>query len=207
MPIPVSVIHGARAPFGSPKVARVWMAALADHLESHGLGPVRSFEWNGGYLRSFVDRTHLDYAAHLLELVRSSRVTGRHEGGIQIFAKSNGAIVAERALNYLHSRGLTVNVRTLLRAGTPDPRPTPVVPGVDRIVTIVSADDTLYARGLRLGRLAGRQSGDTSRGSWQVFKTTGLSHHDFNYPRQLSLDNGYVGTTYDLYALLLKEGL
>lgn len=203
----VSIIHGVRRPFESRVTDRRWMTTLASYLTGCGLKPVRCFEWSGGFLRSYWSSTHREYARSLVELWRQG-----HEANdgfrLQILAKSNGAVIAERALRHLAATRSDIRIGLLLRVATADPRSSVHIPCVDRVVSIASQGDALYTLGLRVARTVFRRAYPVSQGAairHERIVVVDAAHHHFNYPRTVELLTGGREDTFALYARLLAE--
>lgn len=199
----VSIIHGAKFPYETMSRTRLWMASLADHLRAQGFHPVERYEWSGGYIRSFTSRVHCAYADHLVDLFEKASSLGGVTQ-LHIFAKSNGAFIAERSLRYLSLRGYEIPIGVFLSVATADARDRIDIPGVQRVIRLSSNSDSLYACGMVLSRLTLAWKKRFDQRLVEHYKLDGLSHHDFNHHLRIRLVGEFEGEIYELYSRLLR---
>lgn len=195
----ISIIHGARLPLEPMTLARRWTYRLKVFLEEQGFGPVECFHWSGGFVRSYHSRPRERYARHLLDLSKRCNV-------VHVFAKSHGALIAERSLRCLEEDTDRLPMGVLLRVATADSRERLPLTSPHRVVDLASRDDRLYLLGLRVARFirqrepTGREAGISIERHW----VDQFDHGDFNIDQAMIIDGQRESSTFAVYGEILS---
>jgi hypothetical protein len=192
----VSLIHGARR-LHRLSADRSWMLRFSEYLQRNSISHVSCYSWSGGLMRGLRALDAGAYAGELVKMYRAARDTG---GSLSIVAKSLGAAIAERALVM---KGHDVKIDLFLRIGVPDVRTALRLPGVSRIVNVISTGDHLYRAGLWVMPFFLRGGTDTKAKPLVEIRLSSLSHSELTECTSIDGDDGVGVTTYDLYRRLL----
>jgi hypothetical protein len=193
----VSLIHGVRRVHRRVP-NRQWMHSLGSFLENQGVTSVTHLDWNGGLVTGFLATDAPRYATALHD---DHRRALEQNGGLSIVAKSLGGLIAEKAIRLLQG---DVHIDTFLRIAVPDRRPRLHLPGVTRVVNVISDRDLLFWLG-QWFRPFFMDDHDTQHDGAkpEIIRLRGLSHFDLTELRSLS--DGM--TTYELYRRVLNGSL
>ena len=145
------------------------MRRFSNYLAGNGLPNVSSFTWSGGLIRGLRASDAAAYAIDLSQCYMAARHAG---GSLSIVAKSQGCVIAERALVLLNG---AIEVDLFLRIGVPYSGALRL-PHVARIVNVTSSEDRLFLIGTWLMPFVWRRPAASIGTKPDEIRLVGLSH-------------------------------